>query len=252
MLEQTKHQMVTLRLHGMLLALDEQLSRPLPQLTFEERLSLIIEREYHYRENQRLTNRLKQAKLKSGCSIEQIDFQYQRDLHKQQLLTLSSCSWVQQHLPIIITGPTGTGKTFLACALAHKACLSGFTARYYRLLHLLHDVIIAYREGKLQRYLLQFNKIDVLIIDDFGMMAMDDEQKRLLLEILEHRYEGRSTIITSQLPISEWYNSINDPLIADALLDRIVHQAEKITLTGESMRKTKKNKIACEKNENKE
>lgn len=252
MLEQTKHQMVALKLHGMLLALDEQVSQPSFQLTFEERLALLIEREYQHRENQRLSNRLKQAKLKPGCSIEQIDFQSQRGLHKQPLLMLSSSGWVQQHRSIIITGPTGTGKTFLACALAHKACLSGFTARYYRLLHLLHDLVIVYHEGKLHRYLQQLNKIDVLIIDDFGMMAMDAEQKRLLLEILEHRYENRSTIITSQLPIPEWYNSIDDPLIADALLDRVVHQAEKITLKGESMRKTKKNQVTCEEGENKE
>jgi DNA replication protein DnaC len=252
MLEQTKHQMATLRLHGMLLALDEQLLQPHHVLTFEERLALLIEREYRERENQRLSNRLKQAKLKSSCSIEQIDFQAARGLSKQQLLTLASPAWIQQHRPVLITGPTGTGKTFLACALAHKACLLGFTARHYRLLHLIHDMTLAYREGKLQRYLLQINKIDVLIMDDFGMMVMDDDQKRLLLELLEHRYEIRSTIITSQLPVPQWYEYINDPLIADAILDRIIHQAEKICLKGESLRKIKSHFIACGNEENKE
>ena len=249
MLEQTKRQMASLRLHGMLLALEEQLPQAEHQLTFDERLSLLIDREYHYRENQRLSNRLKQSKLKSTCSIEQVDFQYARDLQKKQILALASCHWVQQHRPIIITGPTGTGKTFLACALAHKACLLGSSARYYRLLHLLHDVTISYREGKLQRYLLQLSKIDVLIIDDFGMIILEDEHKRLLLEIVEHRYELRSTIITSQLPIAQWYEYINDPLIADAVLDRIVHQSEKITLTGESIRKSKSNPVATENKE---
>jgi DNA replication protein DnaC len=248
MLEQTKRQMASLRLYGMLLALDEQLPQTDCQLTFDERLSLLIDREYHYRENQRLSNRLKQSKLKPA-SIEQIDFQYARNLQKQQLLSLASCGWVQQHRPIIITGPTGTGKTFLACALAHKACLMGSIPRYYRLLHLLHDVAIAYHEGKLQRYLLQLSKIDVLIIDDFGMITLEDEQKRLLLEIVEHRYELRSTIITSQLPIPQWYEYINDPLIADAMLDRIVHQSEKITLIGESIRKTKSKPVDSEKKE---
>lgn len=250
MLEQTKHQMAALRLHGMLLGLEEQ-SAMQHALTFEERLSLLIEREHHYRENQRLANRLKQAKLKASCSIEQVDFQYVRGFTRPQLLALANPLWIEQHRSIIITGPTGTGKTFLACALSHKACLLGFTARYYRLLHLLHDIVLAYREGKFQRFLLQIQKFDVLVIDDFGMMAMEDEQKRLLLEILEHRYDVRSTIMTSQLPIAQWYESIDDPLIADAMLDRIVHQAEKISLTGESIRKTKSKPIDCKQETNK-
>lgn len=239
MLEQTKQQMAALRLNGMLLALDEQIESPPHQLSFEERLALLVDREYLHRENQRLANRLKHAKLKPACAFEQVDFQTARGLNKQHYIALSNGAWIKQQRSIIITGPTGTGKTFLACALAHKACLLGFSARYARLLHLMHDVLVAYREGKLPRMLTTLNKIDVLIIDDFGMMMMDDEQKRLLLEILEQRYELRSTIITSQLPINLWYEHLNDPLIADALLDRIVHQSEKISLTGESLRKTK-------------
>jgi DNA replication protein DnaC len=237
MLEQTKQQLSKLKLEGMLLALEEQLVQSNFALTFEERFAFLVDREYHQRENQKLANRLKQAKLKPSCSIEQIDFQPSRGLSKQQCLSLASPSWITQHRPVLITGPTGTGKTFLACAIAHKACLLGFTARHYRLLHLIHDLVLAYRNGKLQRYLAQTNKIDVLVIDDFGIMVMDNEQKRLLLELLEHRYEVRSTIITSQLPIAQWYEYINDPLIADAILDRIVHQAEKIALQGESRRK---------------
>lgn len=250
MLEQTKHQMANLRLNGMLLALEEQ-SDLQHALTFEERLGMLVEREFNYRENQRLANRLKQAKLKLPCSIEQVDFKYVRGLDKSQLISLANSAWIRDHRSIIITGPTGTGKTFLACALAHKACLLGFTSRYSRLMHLLHDVVLAYREGKLQRYLSQINKIEVLVIDDFGIMAMEDEQKRLLLEILEHRYEARSTIITSQLPIAQWYESIDDPLIADAMLDRIVHQAEKISLTGESIRKSKAKPVTCKDGDNK-
>lgn len=239
MLEQTKQQIASLRLSGMLAALEEQLMSPPHQLSFEDRLALLIDREVLHRDNQRLSNRLKQAKLKSGCSMEQIDFQSARGMNKSQCLTLSNMSWIKLHRTILITGPTGVGKTFIAQALAHKACLNGFTARYFRLLHLMHDAIVAYRDGNLQRFLTAITKYDVLIIDDFGMLVMDAEQKRLLLEILEHRYEQRATIITSQLAVEDWYDYINDPLIADALLDRVVHQAEKISLTGESMRKTK-------------
>lgn len=247
MLEHTKQQMVALKLNGMLLALDEQLQHPPHQLSFEERFSLLVEREYLYQENQRLENRLKQAKLKSSYVFEHVDFNAARDLNKQQILSLANGAWIKQHRSIIITGPTGTGKTFLACALAHKACLLGFKARYYRLLHLVHDIVIAYRTGKLTRYLTALGKINILVIDDFGMVNLDDEQKRLLLEILEHRYESNATIITSQLPLNLWYDYLNDPLIADALLDRIVHQAEKIILSGESLRKT--NAKFAEKNE---
>lgn len=239
MLEQTKNQLITLRLQGMLQALEEQLQTSCHHLSFEERFSMLVERECLQRDNQKLVNRLKQAKLKPGCSFEQIDFQHMRGIHKPQILSLGNMAWVQQHRAIIITGPTGTGKTFLACAFAHKACLQGFSARYYRLLHLLHDTTIAYREGKLPRFLETLSKVNILIVDDFGMMPMDNEQKRLLLEILEHRYEQNSTLLTSQLPVQQWYEYLNDPLIADALLDRIVHQAEKISLTGESMRKMK-------------
>jgi DNA replication protein DnaC len=238
MLENTKQQMAALRLYGMIAALDEQILHPPQQLSFEERFALLIERESLHRENQRLANRLKQAQLKNA-SLEAIDFSSPRDLNKSQLLTFSQGAWLHQKRSIIITGPTGTGKTFIACALAHKACLLGFTSKYYRLLHLIHDITIAYRESKLSRFLFLINKLDVLIIDDFGMMIMDDEQKRLLFEILEHRYEIKSTIITSQLPINHWYDYLNDPLIADALLDRIVHLSEKISLSGESLRKVK-------------
>lgn len=243
MLEQTKQQMAALRLSGMLQALEEQLQNPPHQLCFEERLSLLVDREVLERDNRKLASRLKQAKLKQGASIEQMDFRKERGISKSRMLALASLSWVKLHRTVLVTGPTGSGKTFIAQALAHKACLNGYTARNFRLMHLMHDAVVAYREGNLHRFLTSITKYDVLVIDDFGMLVMDAEQKRLLLEIIEHRYEQRSTIITSQLAVEDWYEYINDPLIADALLDRLVHQAEKIVLskTAESMRKHKAN-----------
>jgi DNA replication protein DnaC len=240
MLEQTRQQMAALKLNGMLTALEEQIINPPHHLSFEDRLALLIDREKCYRDNQRLSNRLRKAKLMASCSMSQVDHQHPRGLNKSQFLSFESGEWVKQHRAIIITGPTGTGKTYLSQALAHKACLLGYNARYIRLLHLMHECMVVSREGKLQRYLKNIEKIDVLIIDDFGMMVMNSEEKRLLLEIIDARYDKCATIITSQLPIIEWHEYINDPIIADALLDRIVHHAEKIALKGESLRKVKK------------
>jgi DNA replication protein DnaC len=241
MVEHTLQQMAAMRLHGMVLAFEEQRQQSALSLSFEERLTLLIDREYHYRENIKLQNRLKQAKLKSSCSFEQLDFTTDRGISKQQLLSLSEENWIKCHKTIVITGATGTGKTFIAGAIAHKACLLGYTAKQYRLLTLLHDITLAYREHKLARFLTALNKSDVLVIDDFGMLCMDEEQKRLLLEIIDSRYETRSLILTSQLPISEWHEHLDDPLVADALLDRVVHRAEKIILKGDSLRKRKPN-----------
>lgn len=238
MLAHTKQQLAAMKFNGFILALEEP-EQQTAMLSFEERLAFLVEREFIYRENKKNQNRLKQAKLKLG-DFEHIDFDVKRGLNRQQLLSLLHLQWVNQPQSIIITGPTGTGKTFLACALAHKACTAGHHVRYFRFLHFMHDVMVAAREHRLQRFLTHLNKIHVVILDDFGMTALDEEQRQLLLEVLEQRYEITSTIITSQLPVDAWYEYLNDPVIADALLDRIVHQAERVMLEGDSLRKLKK------------
>lgn len=229
-----------LRLTGMAEALQEQLSKPLPDLDFESRLGLLIEREWYLRENRRLKRRLTQAKLQQTACVEDIDFQHPRGLNKANILELARGQWIQQHLNLLITGPTGCGKTYLACAIAHKACLTGFTSRYYRLPRLWHDLKIAKADGTYTQWLSQLAKMDLLILDDWGLASPDEEQRRDLLEILDDRYQQRSTIITSQLPITHWYEHLNDATLADAILDRLVHNAVRLELKGDSLRKNKK------------
>jgi len=238
MLHHTKQQLAAMKLSGFIIALEEQEQQTATPLSFEERFALMVEREYALRENRKNENRLKAAKLKPG-DAEHIDFDLKRNLKRPVILSLMQLNWVKQRQSILITGPTGTGKTYLACALARKACVMGHQVRYFRMLHFLHDITVAAREYRLQRLLQQLAKVDVLVLDDFGMNSLDEEQRQLLLEVLEQRYEHGSTILTSQLPVDTWYDYINDPIIADAILDRIVHHAEKITLKGESVRKLK-------------
>lgn len=229
----------TLRLTGMAKALNEQLRLPdSEQLTFEERLSLLVDREQSERENRRLQTRLRQAKLKQQAAMEHIDYHAPRGLDKSLLLSLTDCQWVKAHRNILIVGPTGTGKTFLACALAHKACLTGFGAGYYRLSQLLPDLTIARGDGTYSKRMKQIAKADILILDDWGLLAFNADHRRDLLEILDDRYDRASTIVTSQLPIPHWHETIQDHTLADAILDRLVHNSYRIILKGESMRKT--------------
>jgi DNA replication protein DnaC len=228
-----------LKLTGMAAALADQVATPdIQELSFEERLGLLVDRETTERENRRMASRLRQAKLRHTASLEDLDYRNPRGLDKGLIQSLAACQWVREHLNILITGPTGVGKTWLACALAHKACREGHTAHYVRLTRLLRELSIAKGDGQYAKLLANLAKVDVLILDDWGLMKLNAENRRDLLEVLEDRHGRRSTIATSQLPMDQWHDVIGDATLADAILDRLVHNAYKINLRGESMRKT--------------
>ena len=234
----TLDKLQTLKFTGMATALAEQMKMPdIDELTFEERLGLLIDREITERENRRLSSRLRRARLKHNAALEDIDYRHPRGLDKSLIQSLAACRWVKEHLNVLITGPTGVGKTWLACALAHKACREGYTAQYLRLPRLLQAMTIAKGDGRYPKLMASLAKTEVLILDDWGLAKLTAEYRRDLLEILEDRHGTRSTLATSQLPIEKWHDMIGDPTLADAILDRLVHNAYKINLKGESMRK---------------
>jgi len=227
-----------LKLTGMAAALADQSATPdITDLSFEERLGLLVDREMTERDNRRMSSRLRRARLRHTAILEDIDYRNSRGLDKGLVQSLAGCQWVKEHLNVLITGPTGVGKTWLACALAHKACREGYTAQYVRLTRLLRELTIAKGDGQYAKLLTNLAKVDVLILDDWGLMKLSAENRRDLLEVLEDRHGRRSTIATSQLPIEEWHGVIGDATLADAILDRLVHNAYKINLRGESMRK---------------
>jgi DNA replication protein DnaC len=219
-------------------ALIEQRQVPdMVALTFEERLGLLVDRELTERENRRLTTRLRQAKLRQTACIEDIDYRHPRRLDKSFMARLATCQWVRERHNVFITGPTGIGKTWLGCALGQQACRDGLTALYLRLPRFLQELPIAKGDGRYGKLRTTLAKTDVLILDDWGLAPFSDENRRDLLEIVEDRHDRRATIITSQLPVEHWHDALGDPTLADAILDRLVHNAYKIALHGESMRK---------------
>jgi len=226
----------SLKLTGMAMAFEEQLKTPGQDLDFESRLAILVEQEWITRENRKLKRRLTQAKLHQPACIEDIIYSPDRGISRTKIMELAHLQWLQHKMNLLITGATGCGKTYLACALAHKACLNGFTSRYYRLTRLWEVFKIAKASGTYAQLLSQIAKIDVLILDDWGLIRPEKERIQDLLEMLDDRYKNRSTIITSQIPISCWHEYLEDPTLADAILDRLVHNAEKITLTGPTMR----------------
>ena len=231
-------QLLELKLTGMHRALTEQMHMDnLQTLSFEERLGLLIDREATERTDKRLLYRLRNARLRQNACIEDIDYRHRRGLDKRLILKLITGEYLNTHLNILITGPVGVGKTWLACALAHKACRDGFHARYTRLPRLLQELPIAKADGRYPKLLRECARPDLLILDDWGLVNLNDESRRDLLDILDDRHNRKSTLITSQLPIDKWHDYIGEPTLADAILGRLVHNAHKINLKGESMRK---------------
>jgi DNA replication protein DnaC len=227
-----------LQLRGMARAFEEQMQMPdLGELSFAERLGLLVDREAADRESRRLARRLKEAKLRLEAAVEDLDFRIPRGLDKRLVLSLASCGWIDQRLNVLITGPTGVGKSYLACALAHKACRDGYTVLYHRLSRLLGELALARGDGRYPQLLARLGKARLLVLDDWGLEPLTDTHRRDLLEILEDRYDRRSTLVTSQLAVKHWHDALGDPTLADAILDRLVHNAHRIELDGESIRK---------------
>ena len=227
-----------LRLPGMLAAFLEQMARhDLDDMPFEDRLSLLIDREIDERRSRALKRRLKKASLRhQDACFEDINLVRPRGLPRRVVLGLADCAWIRSGANILITGPCGTGKSWLACALAHKACLEGFQALYTRGPRLLNDLRIAHGEGAISRFYRDLARIDLVIIDDWALAPIDAARARDILEILDDRFGHRSVIVTSQLPVADWHRQVKDPSVADAILDRLVHGAIRFELHGESMR----------------
>lgn len=240
LLEPTLTQLRHLRLDGMAAALEEQQAVPdVQSLSFEDRLGLLVEREATVREDRRLTRLLRQAKLRLPASIEDLDLRSPRGLDRSYVVRLASSDWIRQHQVVLVTGPTGTGKTFLACALAQAACRQGLSCRYFRLARLLEELALARADGSYPKLMDRLQKTRLLLLDDFGLAPLGDAERRDLLEVLEDRVGRQATLVTSQLPLEHWHEAIGDATLADAILDRLVHHAHRIPLKGASMRRQK-------------
>jgi DNA replication protein DnaC len=245
MLEQPMmDKLVAMRLHGMVEALRRQQQQPeSAELSFGERLALLVDHQWNWRENQALERRLRNAKLRAKSCPEDIDYRTPRGLNRSIIRALTQDSaWVRNHENIFVIGPCGVGKSFLACALAQKACRDGYSAIYYRAAALFRDLALARADGSLRSLLARLTRVDVLVIDDWAMAPLAENERRDFWEICEDRYQTRSVVLTSQLPVSKWHAQIGDPTVADGILDRLVHNAHVIEMRGESMRKTRGNK----------
>lgn len=227
-----------LRLPGMAAALQEQQGMPdIHELAFDDRLALLLEREKTERADRRFQRLLGQAHLRLDAAPEDLDFRKNRGLDRSLILRLMSCEWIRQGQSLLITGATGSGKSYLACALGHQACRHGLSVRYFRLSRLLGDLALARADGSYAKFLQRLARAYLLILDDWGLAGLDDLARRDLLEVLDDRYGRKGTLVTSQLPVEHWHEIVGDATFADAILDRLIHNAHRITLEGGSMRR---------------
>lgn len=235
--EETIRQLNEMKLYAMTQSFQEHLEATEQDgLTFEERFAFLVDREWSDRQERRLNRRLKSAKLREEACVEDINYRHPRGLDKSVMQRLIACKWVKNAENIIFTGKTGVGKTWLACALANKACRNGHTIKYERIPRLLEELFVAHADGTYPKVMNRLANIDVLILDDFGLAPLSDTERRDLLEVVEDRQRRKSTIVTSQLDIKHWHELIGDPTIADAILDRLVSSAHKVKLGGKTLR----------------
>ena len=237
--EHTLDKMQTMKLHAMANAFSEQLaSHQYAELSFEERIGLLIDTEFTERENRKLARRLRAAKMRYPASLEDIDFTAPRKLDRQQLLSLGRCAWIGERHNLVIVGPTGIGKSYLASAMVERACRRGFNAHYLRAPRLLDTLELSRADGSYPRVLARLARFELLVIDDWLLAPLKARERQLLMEIIEERAERASTLIATQLPVTEWHGAVGDPNHADAICDRLLHNAHRIDMDGPSMRKT--------------
>jgi DNA replication protein DnaC len=236
--EQTFDKLYSLKLHGLSDALEKQLENPeMDGLGFEERLALLVDAQYLWRENRAYATRLRQAHLKTAASIEDLNYRHARKLDRSLVQSLATCEWIRRHHNLTIIGASGLGKTYLCCAFLEKACREGFRAHYASASKFFRQLGMAWADGSFDRLLAKLARTDVLAIDDFGLVALTDLERRHLLEVLDDRTQSRSTILTSQFPVENWHELVGSPTLADAIVERILANSHRIELEGETLRR---------------